>query len=134
MITQPMIPCSLSQLIRVGAGLKPQGFGQPVKDGKTCAFGAAYDALGILDNPRRWRSIERLYPYVNDVVDGTSACRYLRSEPLRYIVTHLNDCHHWTREAIADWVEEYEESIGYVTVSEVPVVQPATVAAEVVGL
>jgi hypothetical protein len=129
--SQPMIPCSLSQLIRVGAQLKPQGYGWPIRDGKTCVAGAAFDALGILDDPCRWRELALLYPYLNDVVAVADICPHIRPSPLRLVITHLNDCHHWTREAIADWVEGVEESIGYVTVGEVDEVDevPATARA-----
>lgn len=34
------------------------------------------------------------------------------TQPIYYIIQHLNDSHRWTREAIADWLEEIHDPTG----------------------
>lgn len=94
---------TLSDAIRLGAMMKPQAFGS-LRDesGATCAMGAAEDALG-----RRPYAVFPKHPALRAVCP---ACAYAPTQlnGCLYTIAHLNDAHHWTREAIADWVEAIE--------------------------
>lgn len=91
----------LSDAIRLGSMLHPQGFGKlAVLDlhGQilaTCALGAAVQAGYV-------RGSLLVAVASCPVCDGVAQGRQL--------ITHLNDAHHWTREAIADWVESLESA------------------------
>ena len=105
---------ALAQAILNGAHARPdQAFGDYFQGRRaSCALGAAYegmyhlplDAAGI-----RPKHLERLF----DCLEYT-----LRSCPegcrkrlfLGAMILHLNDDHHWTREAIAHWVSPAAES------------------------
>lgn len=106
-----MTTLQLSEAIRLGAMLKPQAFGAVVKNGGSCALGAALEAVGACKSAAdgwaeevfdRWpiacRTVD--YPGVNFGGDRRvllgSACWI------------LNDADNWTREQIADWVETIE--------------------------
>jgi hypothetical protein len=104
---------ALAKAILDGAHVRPeQAFGEYYQGRRaSCALGAAYegiyhlplDATGI-----RPKHLERLF----DCLEYT-----LRSCPegckkrlaLGAMILHLNDDHHWTREAIATWVAPPEE-------------------------
>jgi hypothetical protein len=93
----------LSEAIRLGAMMKPQAFGASFHDGRTCALGAALDAIGrvrecYLNAPDYWAM---LVNYVAEPVTG-EMCLVLSA------IRELNDQHRWTREQIADWVETIE--------------------------
>jgi hypothetical protein len=118
----------LSEAIRLGAMLKPQGENWLYMAGKTCALGAALDAAGALsfDEPdeyddyepliSRWPILRR--PAVSPVIE------WQNWKDVSNIVMGLNDTCHWTREQIADWVETIEAQ------QEQPVTeQPALVEA-----
>lgn len=110
----------LSEAIRLGAMLKPQGFGDLWTGGvravegrlvdtpvHSCALGAAWDALGC-----GWRDPLKDPPpaicaFLNQPAICPS-CFLRRRANLGQIVAHLNDHHRWTRERIADWVESQE--------------------------
>lgn len=112
---------TLSEAIRLGAMLRPQGFGDlfqfsyPDLTVKTCALGAAYEAAGIMsiDSDRDatgWPKLTRgAFPILDLLLErGCPACRKLGTDKLAFVVTHLNDEHRWTREAIADWIATLE--------------------------
>lgn len=94
----------LSEAIRLGSLLKPQGFG--VHSGflyasATCAFGAAECALGrrvIAYKVWPWLLKERPCPECGEEMPETTFV----------ISNHLNDIHKWPRERIADWVATIE--------------------------
>jgi len=121
----------LSHAIRLGATLKPQGFGTLESAYQTCAIGAAIDALGgyrrataadiwrlgmsssdgrvslplrvgdpFFEIPEEWLGVlgKKLTCPQCSQVEGI----------LEYLIPHMNDEHRWTREQIADWVEEIE--------------------------
>lgn len=110
----------LSTAIREGAKLRPQAFRAYfyTKNGVicSCAFGAAYEAVtGNL--PRRGNK-NYIDEVITPVLDANFpvlqtferfACPADKNcticSPFN-IVTHLNDTHDWTREQIADWLEE----------------------------
>ena len=104
----------LSEAIRLGAMLKPQALClHSMATGGTCALGAAADAIGILpaadSEPHvlgnTIRALRAEWPVLEARVasPGSSA---LGSALLA--IQGLNDRRHWTREAIADWVEAVE--------------------------
>lgn len=109
----------LSEAIRLGAMLKPQEFGDLNSGGKTCAWGSAYDACGYANIPKPFPAAW-IWPQkelavcpecvthggsggFHGLIDGHTVAGH--------IITHLNDTHRWTRERIADWVEEQERAM-----------------------
>lgn len=93
----------LSEAIRLGATMRPQAFGVAMFNGRSCAMGAASEALGItiedfLDWPADIRATFRLL----------RKCPVCQIEESMCAVAHVNDVHRWTREQIADWVELHE--------------------------
>jgi uncharacterized Zn-finger protein len=109
---------SLSQAIRLGSMLKPQCFGADRKDGGTCVRAAACDAVGIdswFDAPREWLNFSH---------DTEAVCPECgRQSYLSSIAAYcLNDAHRWSRERIADFIEQVE-------VSQQKVVEAETVSA-----
>jgi hypothetical protein len=99
-----------SEAIRLGALLNPQGFGQLMDNGKTCALGAAFAAIGqikeiqygFLNWPEEWKWINIKSIQCPNCGD--------RNKVLWIIAIHLNDRHKWTRESIADWIESLEST------------------------
>lgn len=101
-------PLSLSAAIRLGAMLGPQVFdvGHD-KEGGSCALGAAEDSLGYRvmgDYPECWPEPMRSTLIRMD----KERCPECGKQPFLSLITHLNDTHRWTREQIADLVEEFE--------------------------
>lgn len=117
----------LSEAIKLGSMLHPQGtgayaseehtflMGQQVSTGiRTCAYGAALIAVGNsvevclsksieiqVDAPDEWDTVtERIL-----VCPADGCGKVDRGDNL---IFHLNDDHEWTREQIADWVEQKE--------------------------
>lgn len=115
--------CSMSEAIREGAKIRPQGVGTFFAAGKTCALGAGAEAIGFSERALSmgcFEDLTQLYSYLKSI--GTCPvpeCKELSSGTIiGRVVTHLNDEHLWTREAIADWLETEEEKLGYVTLVE----------------
>lgn len=101
----------LSEAIRLGAMLKPQGFGLLNDGDATCALGAAHHAAGIIvydDQVKASIHALRRWPVLgvktNMPIAGYRQC-LCRVDTM--IVT-LNDEERWTREQIAEWVEGVE--------------------------
>lgn len=99
----------LSEAIRLGAMLRPQGIGTLNSSG-SCALGAAGEAIGA-KCPQAMCGILPLlvarWPrLMSQMVTLPCACRF--DFPFGSAVLHLNDNHRWTREQIADWVETIE--------------------------
>lgn len=97
----------LSEAIRLGSLLRPQGFGALENKGRTCAMGAAREAVGLpmdcqVVTPWAWTYalFEGKCPVCNEG-DRDSGIVYI-------IASHLNDEHRWPRERIADWVASVE--------------------------
>lgn len=100
----PVTTLRLSEAIRLGAMLKPQAFGTWFDGEGTCALGAAIDALGITESN---------VLLLAQTIVGRARCPVCGCDGAQFhLVPHLNDDHHWTRERIADWVEQQEQSIG----------------------
>lgn len=106
----------LSEAIRLGAMMKPQGFEVLIADGRSCAIGAAADAIGAnVDDssgsmsavPPKLRTAFPLLSVCADSPCPSKDCGVIRCG-VSSVIIHLNDTHRWTREEIADWVESRE--------------------------
>lgn len=109
----------LSEAIRLGSMLKPKTEGSLWKAGKSCALGAACDALGIRqgnDDDFSTHALGVEFPYLYAAV-RCPACRSVQGVWRRLfneeydvedVIIHLNDDHKWTRQRIADWVATIE--------------------------
>ena len=84
---------TLSQAIRLGATFRPQCTGGFFEDGKSCALGAAIEALtGVNTEP--------------DIsVQGFLLDRFPAVQEVLFEIPIMNDRHGWSRESIADWLE-----------------------------
>ena len=101
----------LSDAIILGSTLNPQGFNEfKGEDGATCAWGAAYEAVGInipeygdnfLDDPDEWDWIHKTGPMC------CVTCGEFQEDADQFIA-HLNDFHIWDREAIGAFVASIE--------------------------
>lgn len=113
----------LSEAIRLGAMLKPQAFNELVENwpigqtvmgqfietevqARTCALGAACDAVGQLYNDRE---CDDIFPQLKQVSVCPEGCSDFHvASNLFDVIPHLNDTHQWTRERIAAWVATVE--------------------------
>lgn len=109
----------LSDAIRLGSMMKPQGFVSMLNGGRSCALGAAMDAIGRLNGFTVTDMAADSWPFLNDKVGLPCGCDST-DWAWKDVITHLNDSHEWTREAIADWVQTIEDAQ--------PVLQPAEAA------
>ena len=93
-----------SQAIRLGSKLGPQGFGDPRRRPaiSLCANEAARVAFGI-DADAIWRT-----PLATSQSPECPVCEEMVEDELCGLVVHLNDDHRWSREQIADFVEDVE--------------------------
>lgn len=108
----------LSDAILLGSTMKAQGFWALFEDDRTCAMGAAYDAIGILDDVLESRNYtERMavvaphFPLIassNQNYECPSKGCELARISVGGLAAHLNDLHKWTRERIAAWVATVE--------------------------
>ena len=106
----------LSAAIKAGAKLRPQGFGDlrtahrrwpwSTPEVRTCALGAAYEALGYQVVGTHWRLMpEDWKPLLREPV----ACPQCGTRGMVFsVITHLNDMHRWPRERTAAWVRHLE--------------------------
>lgn len=102
----------LSEAIRLGAMTHPQGFDHYEREGRTCALGAAANAAGVRRANCGEPCVSERWPFLNDVIAPCPACGDVIDVcELGGIITHLNDDHRWTREAIADWVSTVEPAV-----------------------
>jgi len=119
----------LSEAIRLGAMLRPQGRGNNsilTASPRSCAIGAALQAIGEKVTSMNGYAVFRERWALANEVSGCPECS-CRYDGLVNTIFHLNDMHDWTRERISDWVEQQERERGLI---------PAPVAeeAEVVHL
>jgi hypothetical protein len=103
----------LSEAIRLGSMLKPQGFYELWVPSmhtpqSSCALGAAYDAFGY--RPGVWPKTIELPMDVERLLYERGVCPACgeHTSVVNRIITHLNDNHRWSREQIANWVEMIE--------------------------
>ena len=92
----------LSEAIRLGAMMKPQGFGAYFTGGGSCAIGAALDAIG------RRRLAEVHWPILMCRLDAAMIPVQMPEGCVGTVIAYMNDDYKWTREEIADWVEGIE--------------------------
>ena len=83
----------LAEAIRRGAAIRPQCFGVVFSDGKSCALGAAYEGLG---GDYEIPGTLNMHIYSTVWPTGFDFSK----------ITVLNDQHYWTREAIADRLDD----------------------------
>ncbi len=96
----------LSEAMRLGAMLKPQGFTLWRTADTACALDAVALATGT--------KVTLLY-HAFRILDRRAICADSCGDTKRFdlgtMIVHLNDDHRWTRERIADWIEaEFESS------------------------
>ena len=112
----------LSQAIRLGATFRPQCYGHMFHDGSSCALGAAAEAVGAkpddggssvqdeadepFDSPwsmLRVRFSEQLDARAtdNEAISGVGS-----SVGVQRMIVFLNDSARWTRERIAQYLED----------------------------
>jgi len=115
----------LSEAIRIGSKLSPQAFGELAERRGTilarCVWGAAV-AGAVSKGIDQQRHADEVFPIVKHLV-SCPACEH-PTTTIHLTMIHLNDKHRWTREAIADWVEQFEEK-------DVPTPQTVTVKEEI---
>lgn len=107
----------LSEAIRLGAMLRPQGKGDLFgANGTSCALGAAMEAIGLrpiegaMDLDCSSDEFEEMYhqwPILLDEPDSPIEHPY--GKKLAETIPVLNDAG-WTRERIADWVATVEDA------------------------
>jgi len=98
----------LSEAIRLGSRIRPQVFnsfagwiGKSDAEGRiqigTCAFGAAAEAIGI-----------PIYDILgkSKVMPALLRAAFPEYDRFAADIVRLNDANHWSREAIADWVDQ----------------------------
>ena len=97
----------LSDAMRLGSKLNPQGITYLKMMDKTCALGAALDGIEAeFNNDSGYLIAEKQWPeLLNDLC--CPVCNVLdpNRSKLRDVIYHLNDKHMWTREQIADWID-----------------------------
>jgi hypothetical protein len=119
-----MSELTLSEAIRLGSMLRPKAVDFFFIDGRSCAQGAALEAVGCSPVscsdggvPYRSRFIDR-WPWVS----ATASCPVCGGvAKVRSLIAHLNNTgihselhiknHGWTREQIADWIQTLESAI-----------------------
>lgn len=123
----------LSEAIRIGSSWSKQITGL-WKDagGGTCALGAAYEGTFGTLTLRYFSELEdarnRLvakYPYLLSTVPFPAADNYCNMNILGFgslceVIWRLNDQFGWTREKIADYVEDIENKTGWKSADESP--------------
>lgn len=101
----------LSDAIKLGSMLRPQGFGRTFTlSGKSCAVGAALESVGVLYNPEvRTAAVYSYWPWI-DIQSAMCPCDSNVHDSVEGIIVRLNDVHLWSREEIASWVATVEPS------------------------
>lgn len=109
------MPLKLSEAIRLGAMLRPQAFGTYFSDGGSCAIAAAMEALGIASYSRdhgtlfdSHRSLAKRYPMLSKLRVVPPVDVNTDAPNVSNVIVRLNNDHYWTREQIADWIEQIE--------------------------
>lgn len=131
-------PLRLSEAIRLGSLLRPQGKstlfsfsgrwddGQPIA---SCALGAAYEAatgtviLRTCMETEAWRYLKETFPIINNPAEwpqsvGGENSKFHGCSPLIRIIFTLNDHFGWTRTQIADYIATLEDQLDSPPVNE----------------
>lgn len=103
----------LSDAIRIGARLRPQGRETLFSNGKSCALGAAYEAVygdpgrdaGFPDLPHDARNKDDVFGQRLDESFPALNTRLGGGFRVKDQVWRKNDNERWSREKIADWLE-----------------------------
>jgi hypothetical protein len=101
----------LSEAILLGSTLRPQIKGYLFADGRSCALGAAGEAIGAQpkDCQGSWEFIRNAWPWTQALSFGCPACwRPKGTWKVLDLIVHLNDFHSWTRQCTAAWVASVE--------------------------
>jgi hypothetical protein len=101
----------LSEAILLGSTLRPQIKGHLFGDGRSCALGAAGEAIGAQpkDCPSSWEVIRKEWPWTQVSLFPCPACwRATGASKALVLIAHLNDFHGWTRQRTAEWVASVE--------------------------
>jgi hypothetical protein len=101
----------LSEAILLGSTLRPQIKGHLFGDGRSCALGAAGEAIGAepKDCPSTWEVIRKEWPWTQVLVFPCPGCWRARgASKALVLIAHLNDFHGWTRQRTAAWVASVE--------------------------
>ena len=104
----------LADAIRLGSRLRPQTFGRLRDVEGSCALGAALEAVSGTVVLGDGETMCAELPELSADAGECPVCLYKadprsvsQTLPLSEIIMHLNDRHHWTRERIADLVEDF---------------------------
>ena len=101
-----MSSLGLADAIRLGSKMGPQIFGTLRSGDGTCALGAALITVGgSFDMVLRGA----VFPELAVEVEKCPGCELFLFNGTFTVVKlmiHLNDAHLWTREAIADWIDD----------------------------
>jgi hypothetical protein len=103
----------LSEAIRLGAMNGPQVFGRlgDLAGGGTCAQGAAVLAIGLMPDALRGINIQARFIEAFPASVIPAQCPKCKENNVAgNLMAHLNNDHLWTREQIADWVEQIERA------------------------
>lgn len=114
----------LSEAIRLNGIVMPQGYGVASfwSDEAPCALGGARISAGLVrpdhdDNRDSYDFLRDAFPILNKILPHVCAadesCWVISSDgdgltTVLRMVYHLNDCHRWSRERIAEWVADIE--------------------------
>lgn len=95
----------LSEAMRIGARLRPQGFVEYFTGGGSCAIGAAYEAVtGRTDyNSDDAPEVSEVFPQLAQPFPGSD----YKDDTLEDAIWEKNDIDYWSREKIADWLESH---------------------------
>ena len=110
----------LSEAIREGAKIRPQAFGKFFAEGEeqatSCALGAAMEGAGLVPMPLNfgnagYDTLRQEWPEIEaQEITCPAGCkndwRCEAGGSIEDIIQHLNDTCRWTREQIADWLQE----------------------------
>jgi hypothetical protein len=102
----------LADAILLGAKRRPvQAFGEYYRGQRSsCALGAAYEGIYRLPEAAgglRPMRLDRFFDCLEGVIRRCpEGC--MKRLPIGWLIVHLNDQHHWTREQIAEWVANPE--------------------------
>lgn len=101
---------TLSDAMRLGAAMVPQAFGDSiVRNGETISAACAWAAISIgIGSPPHVLAMYRRFPELHNTLPCPECDKsgyFGGLLTLEELITHLNDDHRWTREAIADWID-----------------------------